>query len=250
MIDPVTRELEARAAQGWPWRLAFALSLVLHAAAGVGLLLAGAAPRRTTTLPSVQVRLAALPLPAPGAAAASPAAQPRAAAAPAAPPRPAPAPARPASQPPPGRTAPSPERHPTLAPPAAPETAPAGAGGDPVSDSQPAPASSPSGGLTLGGGSRGGGTDEVFPYDYYLQRVLALIESNWFRPPAPEATRCRVRARVDRTGRLLEAGISQESGVPAFDRAALRAVFAAAPFPPLPQGFGGSTLTIHLEFGQ
>ncbi len=137
-----------------------------------------------------------------------------------------------------------------MAPPAAPETAPAGTSDASAGDSREATLGSPSGALTLGGGSRGGGTDEVFPYDYYLQRVLALIESNWFRPPAPEATRCRVRARIDRSGRLLEAGISLESGMPAFDRAALRAVFAAAPFPPLPQGFGGTTLTIHLEFGQ
>jgi TonB family protein len=251
VIDPVTRELEARAAQRWPWRLALALSLGLHAAAGVGLLLAGATPRRTTTLPTVQVRLTALPVPA--AAAAPPERAPARAAAPPAAPPPA-APPRPVSpttaQTTPRRTAPPPDARPTVPPPAAPEAAAAGTADASAGDSREAPVGSPSGALTLGGGARGAGTDETFPYDYYLQRVLALIESNWFRPPAPEATRCRVRARIDRSGRLLEAGISQESGMPAFDRAALRAVFAAAPFPPLPQGFGGTTLTIHLEFGQ
>jgi hypothetical protein len=30
----------------------------------------------------------------------------------------------------------------------------------------------------------------------------------------------------------------------------LRAVYAANPLPPLPQGFGGNTLTLHLDFGQ
>ncbi|MBP1619594.1 MAG: TonB terminal [Acidobacteria bacterium] len=56
-------------------------------------------------------------------------------------------------------------------------------------------------------------------------------------------------SRIDRGGRLVESGIELPSGVAAFDRAALRAVYAAAPFPPLPQGFGGSTLTLHLDFG-
>ncbi len=250
MIDPVTRELEARAAQGWPWRLAFALSLALHGAAGVALVLASAAPRRPTTLPSVQVRLAALPAPAPAAASATgpPQAPPAAAAGP----RPAPAPAaRPAAPPSPRRAVASGSRRqaetPLAAPPAA---APAPSPAEPSADPQPGALASASGALSLGGGWRGGGTDEAFPYEYYLQRLLGLIESNWFRPPAPETTRCRVRARIDRSGRLLEAGISQESGIPAFDRAALRAVFAAAPFPPLPQGFGGAALTVHLEFGQ
>jgi TonB family protein len=107
---------------------------------------------------------------------------------------------------------------------------------------------SPSGGLALGIGSGGG--EETFPFTYYLNRVLALIESNWFRPPAPADTHCRVRCVIDRSGRLVEAGLEQESASAAFDRAALRAVYAAAPLPPLPQGFGGTTLTIHLEFGE
>jgi protein TonB len=104
------------------------------------------------------------------------------------------------------------------------------------------------GGIALGAGSGGG--DESFPFTYYLNRVLAVIEGNWFRPPAPPATRCTVRCVIDRSGRLVDAGLEQESASPAFDRAALRAVYAAAPFPPLPEGFGGTTLTLHLEFGQ
>ncbi len=102
-------------------------------------------------------------------------------------------------------------------------------------------------GIALGVAS--GGAEESFPFAYYLNRVLGLIESNWFRPPAPTDTRCRIRCVIDRAGRLVEAGLEQESASAAFDRAALRAVYAAAPLPPLPQGFGGTTLTLHLEFG-
>ena len=79
--------------------------------------------------------------------------------------------------------------------------------------------------------------------------MLALIEGNWFRPPAAAGTVCQVRCVIDRSGRLAEAGLESASASPAFDRAALRAVYAAAPFPPLPEGFGGTELTLHLEFG-
>lgn len=250
MNDPVSQELAGRANERWPWRWALAISLGLHVATGVGLLRATSSPRRPTTLPSVQVRLAALPMPA---AAAGPAAVPatRPAAPAPAPQRAAPPPARPAPQRPPAEPQERAAVRPTSVP-VQPEPAPesAGAGQEPPAAGQPTQAGAAAGALTLGPGGRGGGTDEVFPYEYYLQRLLSLIESNWFRPPAPEGTRCRVRARLDRSGRLLEAGLSEESGVPSFDRAALRAVFAAAPFPPLPQGFSGATLTVHLEFGQ
>ncbi|MBI5280324.1 MAG: TonB C-terminal domain-containing protein [Candidatus Solibacter usitatus] len=99
----------------------------------------------------------------------------------------------------------------------------------------------------MSSGSNGG--DDSFPYAYYLSRLLGVIESNWFRPPSPPGTKCRVLCRLDRSGRLLDTGIEESSGTPAFDRAALRAVYSSAPFPPLPQGWIGSTLTIHLEFG-
>jgi TonB family protein len=104
------------------------------------------------------------------------------------------------------------------------------------------------GGIALGVASGGG--EEPFPFIYYLNRVLAIIESNWYRPLAPPDTRCRVRCVIERSGRLVEAGLEQESASPAYDRAALRAVYAANPLPPLPQGFGGNTLTLHLDFGQ
>lgn len=100
--------------------------------------------------------------------------------------------------------------------------------------------------MALGSGS---GTEESFPFAYYINRVLGSIESNWFKPPVPADTRCRIRCRIDRSGRIVEAGIAQASSVPAFDRAALRAVYASAPFPPLPLGFSGAYLTLNLEFG-
>ncbi|NCO69752.1 MAG: TonB C-terminal domain-containing protein [Acidobacteria bacterium] len=107
---------------------------------------------------------------------------------------------------------------------------------------------SPGGNIAVGPGENGADAAD-FPYGYYLSRVLATIEANWFKPPGGTGMRCRVTCRIDRTGHLLEAGLDEPSAQPAFDRAALRAVYAAAPFPPLPQGYASPTLTLHLEFG-
>lgn len=246
MIDPVSEELERRSHLDLRWRWAVAGALGIHAAVAVLLFLGQAHGRRALTLPRIQVRIAAaLPL---GAAAAS---------------RPAPAapapPARRAAETPakkakPRSQAEPPPRHaipdkqsprPAEKPPAAQRAGAESAAGAAL----PAPGTlvSASGGIALGAASVSG--EEPFPFTYYLNRVLALVEGNWFRPPATGGTSCRVRCVIDRSGRLVEAGLESESQTPAFDRAALRAVYASAPFPPLPQSFGGSTLTLHLEFG-
>jgi TonB family protein len=201
------------------------------------------------TLPHVQVRLTSAPLP--GAVPGPKAAAASAPARPAAEPGPAKQKGRKAEESPPKHPIPdkrAPQRAEALARTAPPSTG-AQAPGDRAGPTGPLGGSSVtsvSGGLALG--ATGG--DEAFPFTYYLNRALALIEGNWFRPPAPIGTVCRVRCVIDRTGRLVEAGLEAESQTPAFDRAALRAVYASAPLPPLPQGFGGSTLTLHLEFGQ
>lgn len=250
MIDPVSSELEARAREHLPWRWALVSALAVHLVAALALALGSSHRPRALSLPSVQVRIAqGLPAPA---AAAGPAAQPAEPPAPAAPPREATAaplpPARKAvaieKEATPVRTTP----RPAPAGPAAAEDSPvrpAEGGGAPGAATGGAGRGG-SGGVALGSGN---GTEESFPFAYYIHRVLGSIESNWFKPSVPPDTRCRVRCRIDRSGRILEAGIEEPSAFPAFDRAALRAVYASAPFPPLPLGFSGSSLTLHLEFG-
>ncbi len=244
MIDPVSEELERRAHLELRWRWAIAGAVSIHLAAVLLLLLTQSHGRRALTLPRVQVRLATAVTPGP------PAGTRQAAAAPP-PVRPAAEPAkkpkvRKAVEPPPRHTVPDKQAaRQAKAPPETsgePAEAPQGATGAPAGAT-----GSAKGGLALGVGNGGG--DEAFPFTYYLNRVLALIEGNWFRPPSAQGTSCRVRCVIDRSGRLVEAGLEVESQTPAFDRAALRAVYASAPFPPLPQSFGGSTLTLHLEFG-
>ena len=246
MNDPVSRELEQRAHLDLPWRSAIAGALALHVAFAVALLAPAPHRARALTLPSVQVRIVAAPATAGTARAARPPAPP--ATHPTTPRRPKAVPEK-APQ--------APARHaveraaaarqakvPTpAAPPAATAAGPAGAEPGP---GRPGAVAAPSGGIGLGTPAAG---DEPFPFSYYLNRVLALVEGNWFRPPAPAGTTCQVRCVIDRSGRLAEAGLESSSPSPAFDRAALRAVYAAAPFPPLPEGFGGNELTLHLEFG-
>jgi len=236
MNDPVSEELERRSHLDLPWRRAIAGAFGLHLAVAATLFLAPSHRQRTLLLPSVQVRLSAAPVAPAGSATG---------AAPARPPAPAASPKTPAK-----RGVEPPPRHPLPAKNAARE-APSGTQetpAQPPGPGAPGQTGTSSGGIAVGVGSGGG--EDTFPFTYYLNRVLAIIESNWFRPPAPLDTRCRVRCVIDRSGRLVEAGLEVESPSAAFDRAALRAVYAAAPLPPLPQGFGGATLTLHLEFGQ
>lgn len=239
MTDPVSEELARRAAEPLPWRGALVIALTLHVLAFVALVLASRPSRKALSLPAVKVHLApvvSIPAPAGAPEGGRERVEPQ-------PRTPPPMPARPAAKPAQAtaaaRATVGKKTNQRQAPG---ETAASGAGEAP---SQP----------TAGAGKGLGlaeslGEGPPFPYQYYLERVLAAIEQNWFKPPAPPATRCRVRCRIGRSGELKEAGLEEPSGVGAFDRAALRAVYAAAPFPPLPQGFGGSELILHLEFVQ
>lgn len=237
MIDPVSEELERRAREPWPWRSSLAVALAVHATVALLAVFAPSSRHRALRMPSVQVRLGVRVPPSPQAV-------------------PRPRSASPAPAPESRSSAPAKKKAPVKAsPPAA--AAPSGKGParpeppqvDPGEAAAPAPGSSSTAAVAGTGGLSAGPAGEEFPYAYYLERLLTIIEGAWFRPPVPDGTRCRVLCRIDRSGRLLEAGIEQPSTVPTFDRAALRAVYAGAPYPPLPQGFGGASLTLHLEFG-
>jgi TonB family protein len=255
MKDTVGEELARRWSEPWPWRAALGVAVLLHGAVITLVAITPSHHRRSLQLPSVQVRMVApAAAPAPSRAAPPAAARPRpappvepprpAAARKAAPPRPAPAKAavNPAKEHAPEPVPVRPQAEPPVAAPAAgdAEPAPDGTGAGPLHSSF--------GSVGLGPASNSA-AEEPFPFSYYLNRFISAVESNWYRPPAPAETRCRVRCRIDRSGRLVEAGIEDESGVPAFDRAALRAVYASAPFPPLPQAYTGAALTLHLDFG-
>jgi len=227
-----------------PW---FALAATLHGlVVVVAFLFTRAASARPAHLPAVSVKIirperppgrpptASRPKPTRAAPTAVPTAAPTAA--PTALPRPEP------TAPPRSRAsedamaAPDTSRTPVPTPVPEPEPAVAGAGG----------------GLSLGDGGGGQipGVPADFHFTYYVERMLALIESRWYKPAAPAGTRARVRFRIQRDGRLDLIELEESSGHPSFDRAALRALYASNPLPPLPPGYGPSSLTVHLSFAE
>jgi protein TonB len=89
-----------------------------------------------------------------------------------------------------------------------------------------------------------------FHFTYYIERMLALIESRWYKPSAPPGARARVRFVILKSGKVEGIRLEGSSGVSSFDRAALRAMYAANPLPPLPPAYGKPSLTVHLSFAE
>lgn len=191
--------------------------------------------RRRSEPPSGRPERRATPVPEPTAAPT---------AVPTAPPEPEPEPEVAATSPPSER--PSEDAMATLDSKATPQPAP---------EPEPAPSGGGGGsGLSLGGGGAASesatGVPSDFQFSYYLQRMLALIESRWYKPPVPPGTRARVRYTIQSSGRLEAIQLEESSGVPAFDRAALRALYAANPLPPLPPAYRKPSVTVHLTFSE
>jgi TonB family protein len=114
-----------------------------------------------------------------------------------------------------------------------------------------AAAGRPSRRLSLGGDAGGPASIPAdFQFTYYVERMLVLIESNWYKPPVPVGTRATVRFTITRGGRLEGIQVEAGSGIPTFDRAALRALYGANPLPPLPHGYRKDRLTVHLTFSE
>ena len=87
-----------------------------------------------------------------------------------------------------------------------------------------------------------------FNYSYYVDRMLVTIGMNWFKPAESVPISPMIRFRIERDGTVSDPQVERSSGLPFVDRAALRAVIASSPLPPLPQEFGGRYLGVHLIF--
>jgi TonB family protein len=89
---------------------------------------------------------------------------------------------------------------------------------------------------------------------FWINRVLTNISGKWDQPARPAGSReivTIVHFRVDRNGRfIVDPDVRSTSGDRRYDSAAVRAVQAGQPFPPLPQAYRGSTLAINLAFRQ
>lgn len=127
-----------------------------------------------------------------------------------------------------------------------------------ASQAQPAPvpataSAQPGTGGAVGTGGNvgvGGATFDQpdFNYSYYVERMLVTIGMNWFKPAESVPISPMIRFRIERDGTISDPQLERSSGLSYVDRAALRAVMASSPLPPLPQEFGGRYLGVHLIF--
>lgn len=242
-MDPVSKIVSDRERSRARWMPWFALAAVLHGSVVATFILFGRmASARPAQLPVVSVKLVQ--------------------------PRPQP-PQRRSRNRPRATSVPAPTPPPTAAPTAVPKTLPTKPPDPPASENamaapdaeapqSPTPippqaaGSGGAGGLSLGDGSQtaAAGIPADFHFTYYIERMLALIESRWYKPAVPPNTRARLRFRIRRNGRVDGIALEESSGHPSFDRAALRALYAANPLPPLPPAYGNESLTVHLSFAE
>jgi len=90
------------------------------------------------------------------------------------------------------------------------------------------------------------GPSGSFRYPYYLSMLERSLFEAWLYPcgvgKRGRSLRATVAFEICRDGSVRGLRLDKGSGNEMYDRAALRAVEAAAPFPPLPQGYGGDRL--------
>ena len=87
-----------------------------------------------------------------------------------------------------------------------------------------------------------------FRYPYWFNQSFGKINRNWSNPvQANQPLSCFIYFEVLRSGTVLDPIIETSSGIPAYDRACLRAVQAVS-LPPLPNDFRDDIIGIRLEF--
>jgi TonB family protein len=89
-----------------------------------------------------------------------------------------------------------------------------------------------------------------FPYAWYLRQVLQKVEEHWQtqnRSSEP-AQKPRIYVEIRKDGSIAPPRIEQSSGSSFYDRAALRAITEASPFPPLPADWANPSLRVLFNF--
>jgi len=246
-VDAVGHILAAREREPFHWGLGVALALFLHFGIAAAFVMSGLLhPYKYVTSRTVAVRLVQ-------------AGSLRGAPDVAAPPRSEPEKpkiTKPAEEPPPPPTSkaklipPRDKKKPPAPQAAVPQKAPASSttiassGAESARSGSATPAGA-GGDVGIGGASF---DQPDFNYSWYVERMLVTIGTNWFKPALSSPASPVIRFRIQRDGTISEADIERSSGLPFVDRAALRAVLASSPLPPLPSEFGGDHLGVHLIF--
>jgi protein TonB len=89
-----------------------------------------------------------------------------------------------------------------------------------------------------------------FPHAWYLRQVVQKVEERWQtqnRPNEP-GQKPRIYVEIQRDGTIAAPRIEQSSGSSFYDRAALRAISEASPFPPLPADWSKPALRVLFNF--
>ena len=87
-----------------------------------------------------------------------------------------------------------------------------------------------------------------FPYTLYIERMKNTIASKWARPQVGGGAKTVVYFQIARDGTISNAETRTVSGSRLFDRSAVSAVLSSSPRPPLPMGYSGTYLGVHLTF--
>ncbi len=82
----------------------------------------------------------------------------------------------------------------------------------------------------------------------YMRELQRRIKMNWEPPKGNESKTVILLFKIAKDGRLISQSVIKSSGMPAADRAAMRAVNLTAPFKPLPQEYKGDSVDIQFTF--
>lgn len=104
------------------------------------------------------------------------------------------------------------------------------------------------GGIGLGGAPGGARFDQDFEYSFYQRQMIARIQAHWQQIPVRGQTQVVIRFTIFRDGTISGAEVENSSGRELLDRAALRAVVLAEPFPRLPESYPRDRVGVHLLF--
>ncbi|HET7433898.1 MAG TPA: TonB family protein [Thermoanaerobaculia bacterium] len=102
--------------------------------------------------------------------------------------------------------------------------------------------------VPIGGAGVTGLEGGDFPYTIYIEAMQRKVGTNWVRGQVTPGTTTLVYFRIQRDGRITDSRVETPSGNGRFDRAALSAVMSASPLNPLPFGYTGPYLGVHLTF--
>ncbi len=110
---------------------------------------------------------------------------------------------------------------------------------------QPAPAAEAAGGKQAAVAVAS--TTQEFQFPPYVAIVRDKIERNWNPPPGTKGAKVKMVFEILRSGRVGVASLAESSGNFYFDQAAMRAILASSPFPPLPEGFFKDSETFSVD---